>query len=129
MTRQRHLCCLVLQKAAVRVQHPALIYIVLCQLSMGTTDQMAWAWASCPVFVLSGPQFANKLDQLLEQVDSNQTQLCATDHIEVRTAHNDSSHVHSGMQSTVQQHGCLKASSLSSGAAAASRQCQAGLVA
>lgn len=30
-----------------------------------------------------GPQFANKLDQLLEQVDATQTQLCATDHIEV----------------------------------------------
>jgi hypothetical protein len=32
----------------------------------------------------AGPQFANKLDQLLEQVDANQTQLCKTDHIEVR---------------------------------------------
>lgn len=32
----------------------------------------------------AGPQFANKLDQLLEQVDMNQTQLCATDNIEVR---------------------------------------------
>lgn len=38
----------------------------------------------CFLLVASGPQFANKLDQLLEQVDMNQTQLCATDHIEVR---------------------------------------------
>lgn len=58
-------------------------------------------WVSCPhtcvlvpvgcllslLCALAGPQFANKLDQLLEQVDSNQTQLCATDHIEVRPAH------------------------------------------
>jgi hypothetical protein len=37
-----------------------------------------------PVVLPAGPQFANKLDQLLEQVDMNQTQLCATDNIEVR---------------------------------------------
>lgn len=31
----------------------------------------------------AGPQFANRLDQLLEQVDSQGTQVCATEHIEV----------------------------------------------
>eukprot|EP00879_Flechtneria_rotunda_P028054 GHRR01030131.1.p1 GENE.GHRR01030131.1~~GHRR01030131.1.p1 ORF type:complete len:211 (+),score=44.70 GHRR01030131.1:87-719(+) len=36
------------------------------------------------VDLVMGPQFANRLDQLLEQVDSQGTQVCATEHIEVR---------------------------------------------
>jgi hypothetical protein len=59
------------------------------------------------VLVLSGPQFANKLDQLLEQVDSNQTQLCATDHIEVRPAHTVHTVQPTGMQSILRPHGLV----------------------
>eukprot|EP00882_Tetradesmus_deserticola_P007205 GHRQ01007586.1.p1 GENE.GHRQ01007586.1~~GHRQ01007586.1.p1 ORF type:complete len:553 (+),score=200.10 GHRQ01007586.1:187-1845(+) len=35
------------------------------------------------VDLVMGPQFANKLDELLERVDSQGTQVCATDHIEI----------------------------------------------
>eukprot|EP00878_Enallax_costatus_P014502 GHUV01015168.1.p1 GENE.GHUV01015168.1~~GHUV01015168.1.p1 ORF type:complete len:376 (+),score=81.61 GHUV01015168.1:58-1185(+) len=35
------------------------------------------------VDLVMGPQFANKLDQLLELVDSQGTQLCATEHVEI----------------------------------------------
>lgn len=34
-----------------------------------------------------GPQFANQLDQLLEQVDSQGSQVCATEQIEVGAHH------------------------------------------
>lgn len=51
---------------------------------LAQAQQLAACLHVCALLLSAGPQFANKLDQLLEQVDMNQTQLCATEHIEVR---------------------------------------------
>jgi hypothetical protein len=57
--------------------------LYLCIMHTRAPGALADADAAAASWLSAGPQFANKLDELLERVDSQGSQVCATEHIEV----------------------------------------------